>query len=169
MNFAVEVVERARPDRPALIELARDGSRRAWSFGDVAAGARAVAGRLHAMGVRRGDVVLTLIGNRPEWVLTMVACFRQGYVVLPCNEQLRPKDLAQRLEVANPAAVVADERNREVIEGAGWEGPTLWAPWDELTDPAPEPAELALTDPCLITFTSGTSGEPKGVRNMKAG
>jgi acyl-coenzyme A synthetase/AMP-(fatty) acid ligase len=163
MNFAVEVVERARPDRPALIELARDGSRRAWSFGDVAAGARAVAGRLHAMGVRRGDVVLTLIGNRPEWVLTMVACFRQGYVVLPCNEQLRPKDLAQRLEVANPAAVVADERNREVIEGAGWEGPTLWAPWDELTDPAPEPAELALTDPCLITFTSGTSGEPKAV------
>ena len=36
---------------------------------------------------------MTLIGNRPQWVLTMVACFRIGAVVLPCNEQLRAKDL----------------------------------------------------------------------------
>jgi acetyl-CoA synthetase len=46
--------------------------------------------------------VLTLIGNRPEWVITMVACFRQGYVVLPCTEQLRPKDLRLRLDAAPP-------------------------------------------------------------------
>ena len=49
-------------------------------------------------GVRQGDVVLTLIGTRPEWALTMLACFRQGYVVLPCTEQLRPKDLQLRLQ-----------------------------------------------------------------------
>ncbi len=36
---------------------------------------------------------MTLIGNRPEWVLAMVACFRIGAVVLPCNEQLRASDL----------------------------------------------------------------------------
>ena len=36
---------------------------------------------------------MTLIGNRPEWVLTMVACFRIGAVALACNEQLRAKDL----------------------------------------------------------------------------
>ena len=45
----------------------------------------------------------------------MVACFRQGYVVLPCTEQLRPKDLRQRLEVAEPALVVCDERNEETL------------------------------------------------------
>ena len=32
---------------------------------------------------------MMLIGNRPEWVLAMVACFRIGAVALPCNEQLR--------------------------------------------------------------------------------
>jgi acyl-coenzyme A synthetase/AMP-(fatty) acid ligase len=89
----------------------------------------------------------------------MVACFRQGYVVLPCNEQLRPKDLAARLAVAQPAAVVADPRNAEVLRAAGWSGPVLW----EDEGPAPLPADLAPEDPCLITFTSGTAGEPKAV------
>ena len=70
-------------------------------------------------------MVLTLLGNRPEWVLAMVACFRAGYAVLPCTEQLRPKDLRLRLEVAGPALVVADERNRDVLEAAGWDGPTV--------------------------------------------
>ena len=79
--------------------------------------ARASPGALHARGVRRGDVVLTLIGNRPEWAITMLACFRQGYVVLPCTEQLRAKDLEQRLAVAQPRIVVADPRNAELLGG----------------------------------------------------
>jgi acyl-coenzyme A synthetase/AMP-(fatty) acid ligase len=108
VNFWTDVVTAAPADRRALVELARDGSRREWTFGEVAEGAARVAGALHAAGVRRGDTVLTLIGNRPEWVLAMVACFRQGYVVLPCNEQLRPKDLRLRLDACPPALVVAD-------------------------------------------------------------
>ena len=112
MNFARDVVEAADPQRLALVERARDGARREWSFGEVARGAaRARRAPATSCGVRRGDVVLTLVGNRPEWVSTMVACFRQGYVVLPCTEQLRPKDLRLRLEVARPALVVCDERN----------------------------------------------------------
>src|SRR6476469_4777050 len=98
----------------------------------------------------------SLIGNRPEWVLTMVACFRQGYVVLPCTEQLRPKDLRQRLEVARPALVVCDERNDATLREAGWTGPAVGAPWGEWPDETPPPhAELDPEDPCLITFTSG--------------
>ena len=46
---------------------------------------------------------MTLIGNRPEWVLTMVACLRIGAVVLPCTEQLRAKDLRMRIHVVAPA------------------------------------------------------------------
>jgi acyl-coenzyme A synthetase/AMP-(fatty) acid ligase len=163
VNFATDIVEAAPPGDRALLELARDGTRREWTFGEVAAGAGALAGHLARAGVRRGDVVLTLVGNRPEWVLTMVACFRQGFVVLPCNEQLRPHDLALRLRVAEPRLVVCAERNADVLAEAGWAGPTLWAPWGELTDLAPAPAELDPVEPCLITFTSGTAGEPKGV------
>ncbi len=161
MNFARDVVETAPPARRALVELARDGRRREWTFGELAHAAAALAGHLHALGLRRGDVVLTLVGNRPEWVLTMLACFRQGYVVLPCTEQLRPKDLALRLGVAQPRLVVADQRNREVLAEAGWSGDTEWVPFEALAGAPPAPAQLAPQDPCVITFTSGTAGAPK--------
>ena len=117
MNFAAQIVDAAPPERLALVELARDGARREWSFGEVADRSARLAGALHAHGVSAGDVVMTLIGNRPEWVLTMVACFRIGAVVLPCNEQLRPKDLELRIRLAQPALIVADERNLEQLTG----------------------------------------------------
>jgi acyl-coenzyme A synthetase/AMP-(fatty) acid ligase len=164
-NFAVDVVEAAPADRLAIVELARDGTRREWSFGAVAQAARTSAAHLHSLGVRRGDTVLTLVGNQPAWVAAMVACFRQGYVVLPCNEQLRAKDLALRLAACPPAAVVCDARNEAVLRGAGWSGPTIWVPGvaDRPAVAPPPPADLAALDPCLVTFTSGTAGEPKAV------
>jgi acyl-coenzyme A synthetase/AMP-(fatty) acid ligase len=166
MNFARDVVEAADPQRLALIARARGGDgRREWSFGDVARAARTLAAHFDERGVARGDVVMTLVGNLPDWVATMVACFRQGYVVLPCTEQLRAKDLGLRLAVARPALVVADGRNEQVLRESGWSGPTIWVPgvgdWPERTPP-PQ-AELDPGDPCLITFTSGTAGEPKAV------
>jgi len=164
MNFARDVVEAAPRGERALVEIARDGARREWSFGQVAAASGALAARLEAEGLTRGDVVLTLVGNRSEWVLALVACFRLGLVALPCNEQLRAKDLEPRLRVAEPRLVMCDERNADALAGAGWDGPTLWVPWEALPDaPAPPAAELGPDDPCLITFTSGTAGEPKAV------
>jgi acyl-coenzyme A synthetase/AMP-(fatty) acid ligase len=165
MNFARDVVEAADPHRLALVERARGGDRREWSFGELARAARTLAAHFDERGVARGDVVMTLVGNLPDWVATMVACFRQGYVVLPCTEQLRAKDLRMRLDVAAPALVVADARNEQVLRESGWSGPTIWVPgvgdWPERT--APPHAELDPEDPCLITFTSGTAGEPKAV------
>jgi acyl-coenzyme A synthetase/AMP-(fatty) acid ligase len=164
VSFARDVVDSAPPKRPALVELARDGGRREWSFGEVADFSARLAGTLREHGAERGATVMTLVGNRPEWVLTMVACFRIGAVVLPCNEQLRAKDLRQRLEVCRPAVVVCDERNRSELEAARPECPVLLIGDDELF--AAEPAravDLAPSDPCLVTFTSGTAGEPKAV------
>jgi acetyl-CoA synthetase len=164
VNFARDVVEAAPPARRAMVAIARDGARREWAMAEVAAGARAVAGELHARGARRGDVVLTLLGNRPEWALTLVACFRQGYVALPCTEQLRAGDLRRRLAVARPLIVVADERHADLLAAAGWDGPAIWAPWGGSPERDPPPAaEVGPGDPCLITFTSGTAGEPKAV------
>src|SRR4051812_47793345 len=165
MNFARDLVDAADRRRRALVALDRDGGRREWTFGEVAERSGALAGALAARGVGRGDVVLTLVGNRPEWVLTMVACFRIGAVVLPCTEQLRAKDLGLRLRIARPAAIVCDERNRPELDDAGPDCPVLTIPDDDLyrEAPAPPPVELDDEDPCLITFTSGTSGEPKAV------
>jgi acetyl-CoA synthetase len=112
--------------------------------------------------VGRGDVVMTLIGNRPEWVIAMLACFRLGAVVLPCSEQLRPKDLRLRLEATGPALIVCDERNAGTLAAAGRSDGVVLIPGPELTAGEPIAGEpLGREDPCLITFTSGTSGEPR--------
>ena len=164
MNFARDVVDAAPAERRALVELARDGRRREWSFGAVARQSAGLAGTLAARGVGRGDVVVTLMGNRPEWVLTMVACFRIGAVALPCNEQLRAKDLRLRFEIAGPKLIVVDERNIGEIEAAAPDCRVITMPDEDLFAAPPAPAiPLSATDPCLITFTSGTTGEPKGV------
>jgi acyl-coenzyme A synthetase/AMP-(fatty) acid ligase len=188
VNFTRDVLDRLPPGDRALLELARDGSRREWTFGEVSDRSARLASALRARGVRRGDVVMTLIGNRPDWVLTMCACMRIGAVVLPCTEQLRAKDLRLRIEVAQPSLIVADERNRSELEAAltgvgegavadqadgrastnlpvrGGEIEVLLVPDEALFACEPSPAvELGEDDPCLITFTSGTAGEPKAV------
>lgn len=166
MNFARDVVDAAPRERRALVALGRDGSRREISFGEVADRSARLAGRLVAEGVRKGDVVMTLVGNRPEWVYALVACWRIGAVALPCTEQLRPADLRKRIERAAPRLVVADERDAGAIEEAGWDGTLLLVPDERLfeADPAPAPDHDPL-DPALIVFTSGTSGEPKPIRH----
>ncbi len=164
MNFARDVVDAAPPHKRALVERSRDGGRREWTFGEVAEQGARMAGTLAAHGVERGDVVMTLIGNRPEWVFTMLACFRTGAVALACNEQLRAKDLQQRIDAADPAVIVADARNAAALRDVFHRATMLVIP-DEgvfLAEPA-EAAELDPAEPCLITFTSGTTGEPKGV------
>jgi acyl-coenzyme A synthetase/AMP-(fatty) acid ligase len=164
VNFAGDVVDAAPADRLALVELARDGARREWTFAQVADRSARLAGNLAWRGVGRGDVVLTLVGNRPEWVLAMVACFRLGAVVLPCTEQLTAKDLRLRLDVAQPAAIVADERNLGVLGEAGPSCEVIAVPDESLfAAPAAAAVELDPLDPCLVTFTSGTSGAPKAV------
>jgi acetyl-CoA synthetase len=166
LNFARDVVESSPAPRIALVALGRDGSREEVSFGEVADRSARLAGALAARGVRRGDVVMTVIGNRPEWVYALTACFRIGAVALPCAEQLRPNDLAKRMAATNPRLVIADERNTEAVKEAGFDGTLLTVPNPSVLhqDPAP-PAELRPGDPALITFTSGTAGEPKPIRH----
>ncbi len=164
VNFARDVLDRLPPSDRALLELARDGSRREWTFGEISDRAARLAGALRERGVERGDVVMTLIGNRPEWVLSMCACMRIGAVVLPCTEQLRAKDLRLRIAVARPSLIVADERNRTELEHARPECDVVLVPDEALFTGEPTPAvELGEDEPCLITFTSGTAGEPKAV------
>ncbi|MBV9168418.1 MAG: AMP-binding protein [Solirubrobacterales bacterium] len=165
MNFARDVVDAAPRERRALVELSRGGSRRVWTFGEVSEHSARLAATLEAHGVCRGETVMTIVGNRPEWVLAMVACFRVGAVVLPCNEQLRAKDLRLRIEQARPKLIIADVRNLAELSQARPGCEVLTVPDKRLYQDLMRgsPVELSPTDPCLITFTSGTTGEPRGV------
>src|SRR3954447_12726457 len=132
-SFVRNVLDAAPPADLALVELPRGRARREWTFGELAEASRRAAGTLTARGAGRGDVVMTLVGNRPEWVIAMLACFRIGAVVLPCTEQLRAKDLALRLAVTDPAIVVCDERNADTLAAAGRTDGVLLVPGPELT------------------------------------
>jgi acyl-coenzyme A synthetase/AMP-(fatty) acid ligase len=167
VNYARDAVDSAEPSRLALVTLSREGERREIAFGEVAERSARLAGALAGRGVRRGDVVMTLVGNRPEWVYAMVACWRLGAVALPCTEQLRPADLRARMDRVEPRAVVADRRDQDLVAESGFDGLVLLVPDDALfEEAAPAPAAvLGPEDPALIVFTSGTAGEPKPVRH----
>jgi acyl-coenzyme A synthetase/AMP-(fatty) acid ligase len=166
VNFARDVVDSAPGDRPALVAISEAGGRRELSFAEVSDRSARLAGTLAGRGVGSGEVVMTLIGNRPEWVEAMVACFRIGAIALPCTLQLRPKDLRARIDRTDPRLVVADERHLEAVAEAGFDGELLAVPDERIYETPPAPAtDLAPDDPALIVFTSGTTGEPQPIRH----
>ena len=166
MNFTRDVIDAADPSHRALVALGEDGARTELTFGQVSQGAARLAGTLAGHGVRRGDVVMTVIGNRPEWVLALLACFRLGAVALPCTQQLRAADLRARMDAVEPVLVLTGDDDADLVRQAGFTGPLLTAPHPGLLDAAPAPAEeLGPEDPALIVFTSGTAGEPKAIRH----
>ena len=166
MSFVADVVDAADRTRLALVAIAADGERREISFGEVANRSARLAGALVARGVGRGDVVMTVVGSRPEWAYAMLACWRIAAVAQPCSEQLRPADLRARMEKLEPRAVVADARDLELVADAGFDGPVLAVPDEALFEASPAPAaEVSASEPALIVFTSGTAGEPKPIRH----
>jgi acetyl-CoA synthetase len=165
MNFVEDVLEQFPAARPALVAIDESGARRTWGFGELVARSAGLGGALMARGVGRGDVVMTLIGNRPEWVLSMLACFRIGAVALPCNTQLRGKDLELRVRVAKPALAIG-EADLLANLPAGVETMDLEEVGavldEERSQAAPaDAANLDPGDPALIVFTSGTTGEAR--------
>jgi len=110
---------------------------------------------------------MTLVGNRIEWVLTLLACWRMGAVALPCNTMLRRHDLEHRIAAANPKLCVGEETLlAEMPEGV----PVMTMADvarvldEDLPQEAPAAVEeMGAEDPALIVFTSGTTGEPRGV------
>jgi acetyl-CoA synthetase len=166
VNFVDDVLERFPASKPALVTVDRARDRRTWHFGELIARSAGLSGALAARGVGRGDVVMTLVGNRIEWALTLLACWRMGAVPLPCNPQLRRKDLALRASATGAGLCVGDEELVGELPG-DLEVMTLAdvaAVMDEERPQAPpiEPADLAASDPALIVFTSGTTSEPRG-------
>jgi acyl-coenzyme A synthetase/AMP-(fatty) acid ligase len=165
MNFIEDVLERFPASRPAIVTISGEGQRRIWAFGELIARSAGLSGAFASRGVRRGDVVMTLVGNRIEWVLAMLACWRMGAIALPCSTQLRRGDLELRARAANPALCVGDDELLAELPG-GIEGITLSDVTRVMDEERPQepPAEaldLSPDEGALIVFTSGTTGEPR--------
>lgn len=174
-NFTTDVVEplaRERGGEEALRAIDAEGSVQSYTFAQVAERAARAASGLAALGVGRGDVVMTLMGARPEWVFAMLGTWRLGAVALPCSEQLRRKDIALRLEVAGPRAILAADRDVDELEAAVSNAdprPVVRnVDAGEMPDGNPgEAVATRLEDAALMIFTSGTSGEPRCVVHVQ--
>ncbi|HVY78558.1 MAG TPA: AMP-binding protein [Solirubrobacterales bacterium] len=166
MNF-IELMEGSPASRLGIVAVDAEGDRRDWHFGELIACSAGLSGAFAARGVERGDVVMTLVGNRIEWVLSLLACWRMGAVALPCNTQLRRHDLAVRVGAAAPTLCVGEDALLAELPD-GLEKLTLTEVARVLDEDLPQetPAPLEAMDPddpALIVFTSGTTGNPRGV------
>jgi len=99
---------RIQGDHEAVI----DGTRR-WSYRRLAAEARAVAGGLWQQGVRPGDRVAILMGNKAEWVSAYFAIMGLGATTVALNTWLTPREIHYQLSHAEVTTLILAERFRE--------------------------------------------------------
>jgi acyl-CoA synthetase (AMP-forming)/AMP-acid ligase II len=128
--------------------------------GEFAARVRSVAGLLAHRGVRRGDVVATLLPNRVELVLTLFAAWHLGATANPINPALTDAEVSYQLEDSASHLVVTQGRNSPTGTADTLDVQALW----QAADPgAALPAVADRDGLALVIYTSGATGKPRGV------
>ena len=154
--------------------LFRPGFRyRRWSYADIWEGAGRIAAMLQQRGLSRGDRALIWGPNCPQWVLALFGCLRAGVIVVPI-------DLRSPREFVENVASRVDARLSFVSRVTPGYHRELGVPEIDFEDlealsedmPAPTPVDIGPDDLAEVMFTSGTTGDPKGVmlthRNITA-
>ncbi|MFJ2115553.1 AMP-binding protein, partial [Streptomyces sp. NPDC087850] len=139
---------------------------RSWTYAELNLAIRRTVARLDTFGIRRGDRVVMQGTARPEALITLFAVARMGAVLVPVHPQVTGGELAVVCEETSPRAVVADEGFPESRPADGSRTRLSWDdlhPGAESSAPDSEPAAPHGSDVAVISFTSGTSGRPKGV------
>jgi acetyl-CoA synthetase len=187
-NFGFDVVDAwAHKDRNklAMIWLNQEGVEKKFTFWDLMRLSNQIVNMMIKYGVNKGDRVLIMLPRVPEWWTFTLALIKRGAIYCPAPTMLTPKDLKYRIKVADIKMVITMEEHADKIDEIAKECPSLtcrmlidgrrpgWISYPvELDYPAPVSAKLVnlpgmkktrSTDPMVIFFTSGTTGEPKMV------
>lgn len=166
---------REAPDRIFLRMM--DG---AWSYAEIDARSDAFATALAREGVRQGEVVSLMLPNAPEFVIAWMGVAKLGAIAAPLNTAFHGQTLGDAIELAGARILVAHAGLREawdplrrdlsriarVVVVGGAPASTDEIAWEALlarAAAAPPPAlpDIAPGDPCLLLYTSGTTGRSK--------
>ena len=151
-----------------------------YSWNELSARVRAIAGGLNSLGLERGDTVSMLMGNRSDFIPTDLAAVSLGTVPFSVYQTSSPEQLeyvlsdsAARVIIIEPVflpkldAIRGNLPHLQHVVVLGGDGGTMT--YDELLaadpdfDPMPIAEQVGLEDPLTLIYTSGTTGPPKGV------
>ncbi len=157
------------PDHVAVQMKRGDGYER-YTYRDLLRGIASVARSLAGLGITKGDRVGLLSENRPEWMISYLSVQSLGAVIVPLDAQLTGKEVALLLASAEAKAVFVSAGTRAKLprdmplvlsfdpDGGAPFSDMLKAHPDAELPPAPSTDDIA-----ALLFTSGTTGDPKGV------
>jgi long-chain acyl-CoA synthetase len=139
-----------------------DGFRaRSYSYTEVGLAAHGFASRLASAGVRKGDKVVFWSENRPEWIVAFWGCLLVGVIVVPIDYRASLEFLARIAKRVAARLILVGEDvapTPESLDVPAWRLHEL--EWHDGTPPA---VAIDRDDVAEIIFTSGATGEPKGV------
>jgi 2-aminobenzoate-CoA ligase len=178
LNCTVEFVERhvreGRGGDACLVSATE-----AWTYADLDARVNRIANVLtRDLGLVAGNRVLIRSANTPMHVAAIFAVIKAGGVVISTMPMLRAKELSYPLAKAKVALALCDARLADEMEKAAAGAPhpvrvVLWGEGGELDSLMGREGygrfaavDTASDDVCLIGFTSGTTGEPKGTMHF---
>ncbi len=175
-NWALDYFDYMAKDNQAsaLWIVEEDGTERRYSFEELAQRSNQVANHLRALGVKRGDRILMMLGNDIALWETMLAAFKLGAVVIPATALLTSEDLRDRIERGRVNHLVASSAHLEKFNGLAdgctrisvGQGASGWTPHSAAEEHSAEFHAEGVTlasDPMLLYFTSGTTSKPKMV------
>ncbi|KHK92606.1 AMP-binding protein [Novosphingobium malaysiense] len=150
--------------------LVEDGAR-AWTYGEIAAMAGRLAGRLQALGVAAGERVLVQTDKSVETLILYFATIRAGAIYLPLNIDYTESELDYFATDATPVLAVCRDQSVDLfgrIGGGAMQVTTLAQLFAELPEAEAPPVPRASDDVAAILYTSGTTGKPKGAMLTQA-
>lgn len=174
MSFLNQILDNLKdhPDRAKLIEVHATQLRGTDGRGmlDLIAKAR---GYLTRVGIKPGDRVALLAPNSVRWVAADLAILASGAIVVPLYDRQEPRELAVMLRSAEPTVLlVGEDALAESIKEVWPEHHSSEiATFNEVFSASPSeagPHQFEADDTVAIIYTSGTSGEPKGVMLSRA-
>lgn len=156
-------------------KMAVKDENRSFSYKEFISRAKALAAYFHSLGLKSGDRIGILMSNRLEHIELDVAVALAGMVKVPLNYRLHPKEHQYMIDDAGLSILIGDQL---LIDAVEMDVPVLYIgqPYEAVIDQFVGQvflAEVAEDDLFAIMYTSGTTGNPKGVmlshRNMIAG